>query len=1022
MIVYLKELKLKALIDTGAEYSLINEQIIEENKGKFKNEIMSIKNVNLITANGKKINTVRKQLNSKIILGKSSLITEILIVPDMNVDIIIGMNILNQNNIIINLELGHINCYNNIIPLIKQESEKNKKKLVEANVNCCHKEVQQQRLEESVDSPEELKENVKELLNIYKNLCDDEPGYAKGYEHKLEVNKQESFHNKSYPIPNAYREKVNKEINSLLDQGIIEKARTSYINPIVVVKKQNGDIRLCLDARQINARTVPQFESPQNIECIMGKLGNKTIFSKLDLRNSFWLIPLEEQSRKYCGFSINGNIYQFRMVPFGLSTSCAALVRAMQQILDKYETFCSHYIDDIIIYSNSIKEHWEHLNIILKELEMNGLKLNIKKCEFFKKEVKFLGYVVNVKGITIDKERLEEIKNYPRPKNIRMLRGFIGVLNYYRKFVENLAEYSGVLTELLKKGTKFNWKIKHEEAFNILKEKFYEGISIYHPDYQARFILRTDASDTAIAAELIQIRDGIEVPICFISRILKDYERRYTISEKEMAAIVFSVIKLKYYLLGNKFTLETDHGSLVYMMNSRFANNRVYRWSLLLQEFVFEIKHIAGNRNIVADGLSRKDTELKENSNNVLIALNYLRENQGIFSENYIYNLQNQNDELNRIKNKIRNEGGYRGLMLINGFICKKIGNKELYLTNKEHTEEIIKFFHEEYGHTGIRRLWMMFRENYFSKNDLTIIKNVIRLCHLCCLAKYKNHINKNVVKSIRVYNPLELVAVDFLSNLVRSGGYKHMMVMVDVFSKYTKIYPCKANNTNVAIKCIEKFIDEVGKPKRILADNATYFTNQRFKNHFIEQDIKISFCSIRHPQGNPSERYIQEVIKYLRILIYYDQHINWYHYVEMLEKFINEVPSTVTGETPFFIINKINPTRPWETEIIDDEMFEVKMNKVRDRIRKINQDYERNENKKIKKHVKFEVGDKVVVKHLRVADRQRNINAKLLLPYEGPYSINKIFGNSYELKYLDKDKIRGRFNIQLLYPYPRIC
>lgn len=249
---------------------------------------------------------------------------------------------------------------------------------------------------------------------------------------------------------------------------------------------------------------------------MLARLHNVRFITKLDLRNSFWLIPLAENSRKYTGFSVEGEIYQFRVVPFGLSSSCAALVRAMQVILGKYEEFCLSYIDDILIYSYTLEEHLKHIDIIMNELDRAGLKLNLEKCIFCTREAKFLGYVVNVEGIQIDRERLEEIKRYKRPHNIKTLRGFLGILNYYKKFITGLSDKAAPLYVLLKKGNKWLWGQKEEHAFETRKQSFYQNLLLKHPDFANRFILRTDASDLAISAELIQIDGEIEVPICFI--------------------------------------------------------------------------------------------------------------------------------------------------------------------------------------------------------------------------------------------------------------------------------------------------------------------------------------------------------------------------------------------------------------------------------------------------------------------------------------------------------------------------
>jgi len=248
-----------------------------------------------------------------------------------------------------------------------------------------------------VNCPEEYKSIVVSILQQHKGLVNKENRIAQNYIHSIKVKEEKDFKTKSYPIPYKYREEVNKTINNMLEDGIIEKADTRFINPIVVVRKRSGEIRLCLDARNINKITEKQFEAPMSIDGILGRITGMSFFTKIDLQHSFWLIPLERKSRKYTGFQIDGVVYQFKVVPFGLQSSCSALCRCLHDILDQYEHFVIHYIDDILIFSKTAEDHEKHLKIIINRLDKVGLKINQEKCTFFQKEVIYLGYKLNTK-------------------------------------------------------------------------------------------------------------------------------------------------------------------------------------------------------------------------------------------------------------------------------------------------------------------------------------------------------------------------------------------------------------------------------------------------------------------------------------------------------------------------------------------------------------------------------------------------------------------------------------------------
>lgn len=862
------------------------------------------------------------------------------------------------------------------------------------------------------DFPE--KDFIKMLIKSYPGLSNEENRIAKNYAHKLIVKENTPFNCKNYPVPYRYREQVNKELQQMITDGILERSKTNFINPLVIVQKKDKTIRICLDARNLNKITEPQFEQPESIEAIMGRLGNKKIFSKLDLKNSFWLIPLERDSRKYCGFKVDGNIFQFKVVPFGLSTASAALVRAMQIILNKYEQFSTHYIDDILIFSNNVEEHKEHLKLIFKELDDAGLKLNIQKCEFFKEKVKYLGYDISQQGISINKERIQEIKDYPRPKNLRTLRGFLGVLNYYKRFIPELSDKQKPLIQLLRKNVKFNWDIEQQRAFEEIKKSFHENLLLRHPDYDLTFILRTDASNFAISAELVQIQDGIEVPICFISRTLKGSEIRYTVSEKEMLAVIFAILKLKFYLAGNKFIVETDHSSLTFLMNNRFANNRMYRWALLISEFTFEIRHRSGKYNVTADALSRCHASQEEKPNTFLMALNKCLHNTGIYS---LKEIKESNRRMEDLKIKIQNKQVYKGFFIKEDLIIKKIGDQELYVIDENLAIKILNDLHLKFGHVGIRKLWLIYRENYYTNKDLNLCKDIISKCHLCCLGKNKNHINHNTIQSIIVNKPLEMIAIDFISNLVPSTHhYKNILVIVDLFSKYVRVFPTKKCDNITIINILLKYFEQEGIPENILCDNATYFNNFTLKTFCEENQIRLRFTSIRHPKGNPSERYIQDVIKFLRLATFH-KHQEWVKHLKEIQQFINEIPNVTTNLPPIVIFKGIEPKRPWEKSNFKD--YQELLERVRKRLAKNAKRYILKENKKIKKRIKFLVGDKVIIRSLKLPNPRRKICAKLQLPFEGPFMISKVIGeNSYELFDPEKERIRGRFNIDMLYPY----
>lgn len=292
------------------------------------------------------------------------------------------------------------------------------------------------------------------------------------YEHKLKVNDKIPFRSPRYSIPIAYREKGEQEITRMLEVGIIRQSSSAWVNPMVVTPKKDGSVRVFLDAGRLSQRMEEDRECPQNIEEIFQRCTGVKVMSSFDLTSSFWQIPLEESSKKFTAFLHQGKCYEYNVTPFGLKTSSAALIRGLDRVLDGEDDDVLNFVDDLLCVSKSSEEHLEKIEKMLKKLKDGAMTIGFKKSKMFRKEITFLGHVLNTEGIKPEPGKIEGIKQFPRPRRLRQLRGFLGLMDFYSKFARRYAHVTAPLMELLRKGAKWTWNHEKEAAFIKAKDLF----------------------------------------------------------------------------------------------------------------------------------------------------------------------------------------------------------------------------------------------------------------------------------------------------------------------------------------------------------------------------------------------------------------------------------------------------------------------------------------------------------------------------------------------------------------------
>lgn len=468
------------------------------------------------------------------------------------------------------------------------------------------------------DMPHYVQEKLFSLCEEFADifaLQDDILTHNNFYEQKLTLADESPVYVKPYRLPQSQRQEVKRQVDLLKQKDLIEPSRSPFNSPLILVPKKSENPsekswRLVVDFREVNKKLVQDKFPLPRIDMILDELGRAKWFSVVDLMSGFHQIPLEENSRNYTSFSIEGASYRFKRLPFGLNVSCNSFQRMMTMAFSGLPPDVAFlYVDDVIITGCSERHHLQNLRKVFEVCRNSNLKLNPSKCQFFKNEVTYLGHHISEKGVLPDPAKFHAIKNFPTPKNADEVKRLVAFCNYYRRFIRNFAEITYPLNQLTRKGIQFEWTTECNNAFLQLKDALINPPILQYPDFSKTFILSTDASNIACGAVLSQEHDGSELPIAFASKKFTKGESNKSTIEKELAAIHWAITYFKPYLYGRKFIVKSDHRPLVYLFSMKNPTSKLTRIRLELQDYDFQIIYIKGVHNTGPDALSRVDIE-----------------------------------------------------------------------------------------------------------------------------------------------------------------------------------------------------------------------------------------------------------------------------------------------------------------------------------------------------------------------------------------------------------------------------
>jgi transposase InsO family protein len=776
------------------------------------------------------------------------------------------------------------------------------------------------------------------ILNEYKDIfsrSSTDVGLIKGFKHKIETNNHKPICLNPRKVPIHVQNKVDTLVDDLENKGIVKKTVSSWNSPIVVVPKKNGDIRLCIDYRHLNSITErPIYHIPDAKE-LFDSLHGSEYFSALDLSMGYHQIEMDERDMCKTAFTTRNGQYSFMRMPFGLCGAPQSFQRVMAAILRQQNwKNCLIYLDDICIFGKSLKEHNERLRSVLSCLAKAGVKLSPGKCVFMRKEVTYLGHVIDKHGIRTDPSKISKIKEWPIPKTAKELKTFISLCGYYRKFVSNFAEVVRPLELLCNEKAKnksLNWEDRHTNSWSKLKELLCKAPILSFPQSHGEYILDTDASQKSVGAVLSQIQNGQEKVISYASHALSKHEMQYCVTRRELLAVYKYVKYFQHYLLGKKFIIRTDHRALIWMLNWRKPNTSQYcSWKAELELYDFDIIHRKGEEHINADSMSRYPHEITPCKQCDLLHANPKRKtNIKTIAQVDLHESTAGNPELDidepvkailvslkkgldikkimkqcpsDIKKEISLLMKHKNdlIVLDNETLAVKKMNTYVEVPIRSKREKLIREIHSQLGHPGIFKMIKAIRERYFWPLMDIDVSHIVNSCKLCQQYKHQKS-PKRPMGHLRTRFPFEKIAMDVTGPFkITKAHNRYILGIVDHFSKYTVLVPLRSIDSESIIEALfSRWISIFGTPNSIHSDRGSNLNSRQILRICEAFKIKKTKSTPYFPQGDGVIERMFRTIKPMLGIVTREQHLEWDKALPIIEFGMRNTRSQQTGFSP---------------------------------------------------------------------------------------------------------------------------
>jgi len=625
-------------------------------------------------------------------------------------------------------------------------------------------------------------------------------------------------------------------------------------------KKPDGGLRFCIDYRNINSKTIKNRYPLPLIQETLDLLAEARVYTKLDVRGAYNLVRVKKGDEHKLAFCTRYGLFEPLVMQFGTTNAPADfqgyINDTIQEALDR---FACAYLDDILIYSNSIEEHEEHVKWVMKPLLKAGLYLKPEKCEFHKETFKYLGLIISTKGVSMGPDKVDRVRNWSREKktangrlnNLFEVQQCLGFCNYYRRFIKGYSDVAELLTRLTKKDVPFEWLEDQQKAFEEMVLKFTTAPTLRHFDHSREVIIETDASDYVSAGVLSQRDDaGVLHPVAFFSKKHSPAECNYDIYDKELLAIIKALEEWRPECEGAEHTLQliTDHKNLEYFMSKTLLNRRQARWAQFLSRCDYEIVYRPGKSNGKADALTRRPGDLPEGGDERLKTMEQVvLKPQNLPEQLRI--LANDLTKAHSVQEQLRDASEYDNLVrrilevVRRGTSMREItvagcSEKEgqLYYRGRRYVPEdselqlhLIKDHHDTplAGHPRRSKTFYLLSRQYYWKTMRKQVDRYVRSCAECQKFRTSRHAGFGVLRPLPVpEKPWEEISMDFVTRLPECEGYDAIWVVVDRLSKMRHFVPCQAtvDAPGLAEMILKGVVRLHGLPRTIISDRGPQF------------------------------------------------------------------------------------------------------------------------------------------------------------------------------------------------------